>query len=260
MPTHEPTTSKTTRPPADVELDSERHAPGLNDRGSWPPVVARVELAPGATVSFEFDGEEPDVLDPDTVTGLFQAGLHAAPRRRPGKSDGSARMVLDGEARFMVGSWDLGRKGGLKVVGRGLTYVLGVVDDADTARTTHAVAEPVPEPASSAERQTPPALSMSIAELAESFDEAVAHVLAGGRVTITEHEQPAAAVLVSWRWYCQQQELLARLDAAQWAAWEGGAFSADTYAAALRDLRSASTPAAGPGATTSPAGGDGDGR
>jgi hypothetical protein len=121
------TDPKKVRQPTGVGRDWERLSRETPAGANWPPVMARVELAPGATVAFEFDGEEPDVLDLETVTGLFRAGLQAAPRWSRGKPDGSARLVLDGGARFQVGTWDLGRKRGMKVVLRGLAYILDVV-------------------------------------------------------------------------------------------------------------------------------------
>ncbi|KRD43001.1 hypothetical protein ASE38_01565 [Cellulomonas sp. Root930] len=201
-------------------------------------VRARVELGPDATVTLETDGEEPAVLEPDTVTALFSAGLHAPARERSVEPSGSSRLVLDGDARFLVGTLDLGRKRGMRVIMRGLAFTLGAVKrDIDME---HSAPPGAPSPAATPEldRDTPLEPSpMSVGELADAFDDMFARVRAGGRVIITELEKPVA-VMTSWRWYCQQRELLASLDAAQWRAAVSGRFNSEVYAAALRDFRS----------------------
>lgn len=205
-------------------------------------VQARVELGPDATVTFESDREEPAVLEPDTLTGLFMAGLHAPPRERSVKPSGSARLVLDGDARFLVGTLDLGRKRGMRVIMRGLAFALDAVkselDVHDTVPPQESP-EPAPEVARGAAPEPGP---MSVTELAGSFDDVFARVVAGEDVTIAARGRPAAA-LVSWRRYSRLRELLARLDAAQWAAAADGRFDPEVYAGALQDLRVETTTA-----------------
>jgi len=257
MSTPNPANPKKARPPTGVEHD--RKVLSREARADWPPVVARVELAPGATVAFEFDGEEPDVLDPETVTGLFRAGLHATPRRPRGKPDGSARLVLDGEARFLAGTWDLGRKRGMNVVLRGLTYVLAVVDSTG-AQDALLPAKPSPAPPPAVDRAVPRAASrVAVSELGGSFEGAFVRARAGQPVVVTDLDEPTV-VVVDWRWYCRQRALLTQLDTANWVAWSSGEFNGDAYAAALADLRSATPPTAEPTAAPSPVGGNHDDR
>ncbi|MGW6128994.1 hypothetical protein ACWFNE_03090 [Cellulomonas sp. NPDC055163] len=195
-----------------------------------------MELDAGATVHLEVAEDVADRLGQRLLADLFAVGLHVPEPAGPPDGHAFPRLTLEGDARFLVGAYDLGPERGLEVVARGAHHVI------DVGLREYRDRGPEPKDAAPTKRR-PTGLSgeesgmpvddaeivVDVNDAASSLPELLGYVTRGSRVVLTESGDRVAA-LVSWHWYALQRERLARSAAAYWTAWRGGDFDNLSYA------------------------------
>ncbi|MBB2924096.1 type II toxin-antitoxin system prevent-host-death family antitoxin [Cellulomonas cellasea] len=214
---------------------------GASAAGSVP---VSVHLAQGATVRLQTAEEQDDLFDEALVQALFRVGLAvpAAVDARPGSP--MPRLVLDGDARFLVGAYDLGPERGLEVVARGVHRAIDAALRDHRQRAAEEVeADPTPSPLIEYDPPDGEAeVAIEMEDVPASLTDLLDRVDEGRHVVLTERGK-RVAVVVSWRWYSLQRERLACASAAYWKAWRTGTFDATGYAL---EVLAARAPSDGP--------------
>lgn len=205
-------------------------------------VLPRVEFGPGTSLTLETDGEPPETFDLETVSLMFAVGVSVPERTRFPESPSNTRLVLNGPARFLVGTLDVGAKRGMNAVRRGLEEAIDVgardLHEQQSAKDAPALEDgPVRWRATSEpDEGERPHVIVTVEDFGESIDELLEKANAGTDVIITRGGVQVAA-LVGWAWYARQREHLARLAVAHWAAWRTGRFDSTAYAKEVAALR-----------------------
>ncbi|WP_282947163.1 hypothetical protein [Cellulomonas endometrii] len=197
-----------------------------------------MKLAEGAVIEFKEHGQPAVRLSQSQIDKSFEVGLMQPPRTLEGDSDADAGVSLDGDARFLVGEVDLGRRVGLEVLVRGLEATVdasyreyrerhprlepddrdggksgsgeGAFDEPDLLGLSHEVTVPVDE------------VAARLDDLLDEIDQE-AHV-----VVIRDGKR--VAVMMAWHAYVDLHGKLAGMAAAFWSAWRSGVFDVAGYA------------------------------
>ncbi len=199
-----------------------------------------------------FDEPGGDVhLPAETVAKLFSLGL-----RTPADENDSVTVPLgeldlhDERTRFMVGEQVIPHEVGLDAVARGVVAALVAAqaarDDSQgeapppsvRASAQEAGTEPLASPdagpgtgAATSGDDEPRLCWVEVDEDASELGDVLDRTVETGEHIVVSRNGTPIAVLVPFDWYRATREQQARLEVAHWAAWKGGAWDPESYAA-----------------------------